>query len=111
VDWADEEGRFGHSLFGSSAAAGTLDVAAVAGLADAAGRRLLAEALGNQDAGADQFDALRALIERTGARARVEERITERTAQARAAIAEAPIAEDAREALDALAVAATSRAA
>jgi geranylgeranyl diphosphate synthase, type I len=79
--------------------------------ADAAGRRLLAEALGNQDAGAAQFDALRALIERTGARARVEQRITERTAEARAAIAEAPIAEDARRALDALAVAATTRAA
>src|SRR4051812_36789832 len=76
---------------------------------DAAGRRLLAEALGNQDAGAEQFDALRSLIERTGARARVEARITERTARARAAIAEAPITEDAREALDALAVAATSR--
>jgi geranylgeranyl diphosphate synthase type I len=89
----------------------TLLIALAEEEADAAGRRLLAEALGNQDAGADQFDSLRSLIERTGARARVEERITERTARARAAIAEAPIAEDAREALDALAVAATSRAA
>jgi N-carbamoyl-L-amino-acid hydrolase len=35
VDWADEEGaRFGRSLFGSSAAAGTLDVSAVRELAD-----------------------------------------------------------------------------
>jgi N-carbamoyl-L-amino-acid hydrolase len=35
VDWADEEGaRFGRSLFGSSAAAGTLDVEAVRGLRD-----------------------------------------------------------------------------
>ncbi|MEA2146555.1 MAG: allantoate deiminase [Solirubrobacteraceae bacterium] len=35
VDWADEEGaRFGRSLFGSSAAAGTLDVSAVSGLTD-----------------------------------------------------------------------------
>jgi allantoate deiminase len=35
VDWADEEGaRFGRSLFGSSAAAGTLDVAALSGLTD-----------------------------------------------------------------------------
>jgi N-carbamoyl-L-amino-acid hydrolase len=35
VDWADEEGaRFGHSLFGSSAFAGTLDPEAVAGLRD-----------------------------------------------------------------------------
>jgi len=35
VDWADEEGaRFGHSLFGSAAFAGTLDPEAVAGLRD-----------------------------------------------------------------------------
>ncbi|HEX6117794.1 MAG TPA: Zn-dependent hydrolase [Solirubrobacterales bacterium] len=35
VDWADEEGaRFGYSLFGSSAFAGTLDADAVAGLRD-----------------------------------------------------------------------------
>jgi N-carbamoyl-L-amino-acid hydrolase len=39
VDWADEEGaRFGRSLFGSSAFAGTLDPAAVADLRDADGR-------------------------------------------------------------------------
>ena len=39
VDWADEEGaRFGRSLFGSSAFAGTLDPAAEAGLTDAEGR-------------------------------------------------------------------------
>jgi geranylgeranyl diphosphate synthase type I len=77
--------------------------------ADAAGRQLLDELLGNQDAGPEEFDALRALLESTGARARVEERIAEQTARARAAIAAAPIAEDARAALDALAVAATSR--
>jgi len=41
VDWADEEGaRFGHSLLGSSAAAGTLDVARVAELRDRDGLRL-----------------------------------------------------------------------
>ena len=41
VDWADEEGaRFGRSLFGSSAAAGTLDVAAVRGLTDRDGTEL-----------------------------------------------------------------------
>jgi N-carbamoyl-L-amino-acid hydrolase len=41
VDWADEEGaRFGRSLFGSSAAAGTLDPALVRDLTDAGGRRL-----------------------------------------------------------------------
>ena len=41
VDFADEEGaRFGRSLFGSSAVAGTLEAAAVAGLRDAEGRTL-----------------------------------------------------------------------
>jgi N-carbamoyl-L-amino-acid hydrolase len=41
VDWADEEGaRFGRSLFGSSAACGTLDPAAVRDLRDAGGERL-----------------------------------------------------------------------
>jgi N-carbamoyl-L-amino-acid hydrolase len=40
VDWADEEGRFGRSLFGSSAAAGTLDAAAVRDLRDRDGVRL-----------------------------------------------------------------------
>jgi N-carbamoyl-L-amino-acid hydrolase len=39
VDWADEEGaRFGRSLFGSSAFAGTLDPSELAGLRDAGGR-------------------------------------------------------------------------
>jgi N-carbamoyl-L-amino-acid hydrolase len=38
VDWADEEGsRFGHSLLGSSAACGLLDIDAAAGLRDAEG--------------------------------------------------------------------------
>jgi beta-ureidopropionase / N-carbamoyl-L-amino-acid hydrolase len=38
VDWADEEGaRFGHSLLGSSAFAGALDVSALAELRDAEG--------------------------------------------------------------------------
>jgi N-carbamoyl-L-amino-acid hydrolase len=38
IDWADEEGaRFGRSLLGSSAAAGTLDPEAVRGLRDAEG--------------------------------------------------------------------------
>src|SRR4249919_3883475 len=41
VDWADEEGaRFGRSLFGSSAACGTLDPDSVRDLTDADGRRL-----------------------------------------------------------------------
>jgi len=38
VDWADEEGaRFGHSLFGSSAVTGALDLDALRGLSDADG--------------------------------------------------------------------------
>jgi geranylgeranyl diphosphate synthase type I len=89
----------------------TLLIALAEEAADAAGRQLLAEGLGDPTAGPDQFEELRGLIESTGARARVEERITERTALARSAIAAAPIAEDARAALDALAVAATSRSA
>jgi N-carbamoyl-L-amino-acid hydrolase len=41
IDWADEEGaRFGRSLFGSSAFAGSLDVAALEGLTDADGNRI-----------------------------------------------------------------------
>jgi geranylgeranyl diphosphate synthase, type I len=87
----------------------TLLIALAEEAADAAGRRLLDDLLGNADAGSEEFDALRALLESTGARARVEERITERTSLARAAIAAAPLAGDARDALDALAVAATSR--
>ncbi|MEP6783232.1 MAG: Zn-dependent hydrolase [Acidobacteriota bacterium] len=42
VDWADEEGaRFGRSLLGSSAAAGSLQVPDVEGLADKTGVRLV----------------------------------------------------------------------
>jgi geranylgeranyl diphosphate synthase, type I len=87
----------------------TLLIALAEETADESGRRLLDRLLGNADAGPEEFDALRTLLELTGARARVEERITERTALARSAIAAAPLADDARAALDALAVAATSR--
>jgi geranylgeranyl diphosphate synthase type I len=87
----------------------TLLIALAEQEADDAGRRLLTDVLGDPSAGPEDFDALRHLLERTGARARVEERIAERTALARAAIASAPIADDARAALDALAVAATTR--
>jgi geranylgeranyl diphosphate synthase type I len=89
----------------------TLLIALAEEATDAAGRELLAEALGNPAAGPEEFQALRELLETTGARASVEQRITERTAQARAAIAAAPMAADARAALDVLAVAATARAA
>ncbi|GAB3351461.1 polyprenyl synthetase family protein [Modestobacter lapidis] len=87
----------------------TLLIALTEEATDAAGRQLLTDCLGDPDAGPDELQALRTLIEDSGARARVEERITGRTARARAAIAEAPIAADARAALDALAVAATTR--
>ena len=87
----------------------TLLVALAEQEADEAGRRLLRECLGNADCGPEQFDALRRLFRTTGALARVEGRIAERTAVARAAIATAPLAADARAALDALAVAATTR--
>jgi geranylgeranyl diphosphate synthase type I len=77
--------------------------------ADDEGRQLLRDSLGNPSAGPEQFDALRRLIEQTGARARVEQTIAERTAEAREAIDAAPLPEDAAAALHALAVAATTR--
>ena len=87
----------------------TLLVALAEERADDAGRALLRDLLGNADAGPEDFDALRRLLETTGAYARVEARISEQTAVARAAIQAAPLTDDARAALDALAVAATSR--
>ena len=87
----------------------TLLIALAEQAADDAGRRLLDDVLGDPSAGAGEFDAVRRLLEDTGARSSVEERIAGQTAVARAAIAAAPIADDARAALDALAVAATSR--
>jgi geranylgeranyl diphosphate synthase type I len=87
----------------------TLLIALAEEAADDAGRRLLDDVLGDPSAGAAEFDAVRTLLEDTGARSSVEERIAAQTALARAAIAAAPIADDARAALDALAVAATSR--
>jgi geranylgeranyl diphosphate synthase type I len=87
----------------------TLLIALAEEAADAAGRRLLADVLGDPDAGPAALDAVRGLLETTGARAQVEQRIADRTAQARAALAVAPIDEDARAALDDLAVAATTR--
>jgi geranylgeranyl diphosphate synthase, type I len=87
----------------------TLLVALAEQGADADGRRLLRDSLGNPSAGPEQFDALRRLIETTGALARVEQTIAERTADARQAIDRAPLPADARAALHALAVAATTR--
>jgi len=54
VDWADEEGaRFGYSLFGSSAFAGSLDPAAVAGLRDSEGKTMR-DVLSDHDVDIDQ---------------------------------------------------------
>jgi beta-ureidopropionase / N-carbamoyl-L-amino-acid hydrolase len=70
IDWADEEGaRFGHSLLGSSAAAGVLDVEAARGLSDRDGVAL-ADALAAHEVelermpdAADERPALAAYLE------------------------------------------------
>src|SRR6185436_14876755 len=70
VDWADEEGaRFGRSLLGSSAAAGTLDPDDVRDLRDAKGTRLQ-DALSACDVDLDGAGAATARLE--GARAYLE---------------------------------------
>jgi beta-ureidopropionase / N-carbamoyl-L-amino-acid hydrolase len=70
VDWADEEGaRFGRSLFGSSAAAGTLSPEEVKGLRDGEGRSIeevLADCgvdLERAPLAASRLERLEALIE------------------------------------------------
>lgn len=73
VEWADEEGaRFGHSLFGSSAVAGTLKVAEVRELADAGGLRL-GDVVAGHGVDLDRLDEARA--ELRGARAYLEAHI------------------------------------
>jgi hypothetical protein len=74
----------------------------------AADRAQLAAILGAPEIGPRDTEALRQLFQDTGARSQVEERITGQTSRARRAIATAPLAADARAALDALAVSATS---
>jgi N-carbamoyl-L-amino-acid hydrolase len=70
VDWADEEGaRFGRSLLGSSAVAGTLDPDEVRDLVDAGGQRLQ-DALADCDVDLDQAGA--APRRQDGARAYLE---------------------------------------
>jgi beta-ureidopropionase / N-carbamoyl-L-amino-acid hydrolase len=70
VDWADEEGaRFGRSLVGSSAVAGTLDPDDVRGLRDADGMRL-EDAMAS--VGVDLDGALAASVRLDGARAYLE---------------------------------------
>src|SRR5215472_7408061 len=73
VEWADEEGaRFGHSLFGSSAVAGTLNVAEVRELTDASGLRL-ADVVAEHGVVLDQLEEARQ--ETRGARAYLEAHI------------------------------------
>jgi len=63
VDWADEEGaRFGRSLFGSSAVAGTLEADAVRGLTDRDGTTL-ADALAAQGVDLDRAHAARGRLQ------------------------------------------------
>ncbi len=63
VDWADEEGaRFGRSLLGSSAAAGTLDPDAVRGLTDRDGTAL-PDALAAHDVELDRMGDAGAALE------------------------------------------------
>ena len=63
VDWADEEGaRFGRSLFGSSAASGTLDVEEVRGLSDSDGISL-ADALAEHGIDLDRLGDARGQLE------------------------------------------------
>jgi hydantoinase/carbamoylase family amidase len=67
VDWADEEGaRFGRSLFGSSAATGTLIADEVAELRDAEGRGI-AEVLAENGVELQRMPAAGSRIERLGA--------------------------------------------
>ena len=90
------------------------------------GKHTLLTALAMQAADADQADALRAglgdrglddgrvaelckIILATGALDQVEQRITKRTAEARAALVDAPLSDASREVLDTLAGAATDR--
>src|SRR4051794_13365952 len=66
VDWADEEGaRFGRSLFGSSAAAGSFDPAELANARDADGRRA-AGVLAENGVGLGRGPECRPRLERIG---------------------------------------------
>ncbi|MFD9064569.1 polyprenyl synthetase family protein [Kitasatospora purpeofusca] len=65
--------------------------------------------LGRPDLGPDGLDELRALLERSGARARVEELIEERTSAARTALAAVTLPAQATEALRDLVTTATAR--
>ena len=70
---------------------------------------LVRSLLGDPGLDAHGVEALREVLTDTGALARVEDMIAERTDRARAALERAPLAPPARDVLDRLAVAATSR--
>ncbi len=72
--------------------------------------RLLRAGLGDRGIDETGIDALREVIVATGALARVEERITRRAAEARAALQTPAVSDDARAALASLAIAASVRA-
>src|SRR5215831_3994651 len=72
VDWADEEGaRFGRSLLGSAAAAGSLRIADIEGLADRQGTRLV-DALAENGVRLDRMLEAQRERERIDARAYLE---------------------------------------
>jgi hydantoinase/carbamoylase family amidase len=66
VDWADEEGRFGRSLLGSSAASGSLVPAELAGLYDPAGRPL-EKVLADNGVEVERMPSAGSRLERLGA--------------------------------------------
>jgi hydantoinase/carbamoylase family amidase len=66
VDWADEEGRFGRSLLGSSAASGSLDPVEVAGLRDSSGGPI-EEALAENGVELERMPRAVSRLERIGA--------------------------------------------
>lgn len=89
----------------------TVLVACTLGASSAAQADLLHRHLGDPHLDADGVAALRRVMVETGALARVEDLIDDGVRRAREALAGAPVAPAAREALEALVVAATSRAA
>ena len=71
VDWADEEGRFGLSLLGSSAAAGRIDLAAARTASDRSGVRLV-DALAENGVVVDNLPDARRYVQSLDARAYLE---------------------------------------
>jgi len=87
----------------------TVLVAAALEVADATQTGLVRRLLGDPALDPDGVDALRRVLVDTGAVDRVEAMVAERTAQALAGLRAGPVEPEAREALEQLAIAATSR--